>query len=151
MNRLLISAVAFAAVISQASLAQTLTPDQLAQRTIERRAIEAMNWGMSAVNTDLMLQEMLTKTAGKVNQVVYWSRPLCIAGWLPGHIAKTRGHPWAVLQAIGTGQLQVSGAAATPKAIEAAPFAARVVLNDAALARTLPAGSTGDAAIVNPF
>src|SRR3979411_673403 len=19
----------------------------------------------------------------------------CIAGWLPGHIAKTRGHPWA--------------------------------------------------------
>ena len=31
---------------------------------------------MSAVNTDLMLQEMLNKTAGKVNQVVYWSRPL---------------------------------------------------------------------------
>ena len=20
---------------------------------------------------------------------------VCIAGWLPGHIAKTRGHPWA--------------------------------------------------------
>jgi len=19
----------------------------------------------------------------------------CIAGWLPGHIAKSRGHPWA--------------------------------------------------------
>ena len=31
---------------------------------------------MSAVNTDLMLQEMLNKTAGKVNQVIYWSRPL---------------------------------------------------------------------------
>src|SRR5258707_5070190 len=76
MKKLLISAVALAATISQASFAQTLTPDQLAQRNIERRAVEAVNWGMSAVNYDLMLQEMLTKTAGKVNQVVYWSRPL---------------------------------------------------------------------------
>ena len=33
-------------------------------------------WGMPAVNYDLMLQEMLTKTAGKVNQVIYWGRPL---------------------------------------------------------------------------
>ena len=56
--------------------AQNLSADDLARRTIERRAIEAVNWGMSAVNTDLMLQEMLNKTAGKVNQVVYWSRPL---------------------------------------------------------------------------
>ena len=31
---------------------------------------------MPAVNYDLMLQEMLTKTPGKVNQVVYWSHPL---------------------------------------------------------------------------
>ena len=31
---------------------------------------------MPVVNYDLMLQEMLTKTAGKVNQVIYWGRPL---------------------------------------------------------------------------
>ena len=31
---------------------------------------------MPAVNYDLMLQEMLSKTAGKVNQVIYWGRPL---------------------------------------------------------------------------
>ena len=31
---------------------------------------------MPAVNYDLMLQEMLTRPAGKVNQVIYWSRPL---------------------------------------------------------------------------
>ncbi len=43
---------------------------------MERRAIEAVNWGMSAVNYDLMLQEMLNKTDGEVNQVIYWSRPL---------------------------------------------------------------------------
>ena len=30
----------------------------LAQRAIERRAIEAMNWGMPAVNYDLMFQAM---------------------------------------------------------------------------------------------
>jgi hypothetical protein len=76
MKKPLISAVALAAAISQASFAQTPTPDQLAQRSIERRAVEAVNWGMSAVNYDLMLQEMLTKTAGKVNQFIYWSRPL---------------------------------------------------------------------------
>ena len=28
------------------------------------------------INTNLMLQEMLTKTSGKVNQIVYWGRPL---------------------------------------------------------------------------
>jgi hypothetical protein len=56
--------------------AQNLSADDLARRTIERRAVEAVIWGMPAVNTDLMLQEMLTKTSGKVNQIVYWGRPL---------------------------------------------------------------------------
>jgi hypothetical protein len=36
----------------------------LARRTIERRAVEAVIWGMPAVNYELMLQQMLTKTAG---------------------------------------------------------------------------------------
>src|SRR5215510_13934696 len=52
--------------------AQNLTGDQL-QRS---RAVEAVIWGMSAVNTDLMRQEMPTKTTGKVNQFIYWGRPL---------------------------------------------------------------------------
>ncbi len=55
---------------------QSPSPDDLARRTIERRAIEAVIWGMPAVNYDLMLQEMLGTTNGKVNQVVYWGRPL---------------------------------------------------------------------------
>src|SRR5882757_2870495 len=59
-----------------AALAQNLSADDLARRASERRAVEVINWGMSAVNYDLMLQEMLNKTEGKVNQVVYWSRPL---------------------------------------------------------------------------
>jgi hypothetical protein len=56
--------------------AQTVSADDLARRTIERRAVEAVNWGMAAVNYDLMLQEALNKTASKVNQVVYWGHPL---------------------------------------------------------------------------
>jgi hypothetical protein len=55
---------------------QTSRPEDVARRTIERRAIEAAIWGMPAVNYDLMLQEMLTKTPGKVNQVIYWGKPL---------------------------------------------------------------------------
>jgi hypothetical protein len=76
MKKPLIFAIALAAAISQAAFAQTLTPDQLAQRSIERRAVEAAIWGMPVVNYDLMLQEMLTKTPGKVNQVIYWGKPL---------------------------------------------------------------------------
>jgi hypothetical protein len=50
--------------------------DDLERRAIERRAVEAVIWGLPAVNTDLMLREMLSKTKGKVNQILYWSRPL---------------------------------------------------------------------------
>jgi len=56
--------------------AQSHSPDELAQRAMARRAVEAVIWGMPAVNTDLMLQEMLNKTKGKVNEVLYWSQPL---------------------------------------------------------------------------
>jgi hypothetical protein len=45
--------------------AQNFSADDLARRAIERRAVEAVIWGMPAVNYDLMLQEMLTKTAAR--------------------------------------------------------------------------------------
>jgi hypothetical protein len=35
-----------------------LTPEQLARNALHRRAIEAIIWGMPAVNTDLMYQAM---------------------------------------------------------------------------------------------
>ena len=53
-----------------------VTPEQLKERAIHRRAVEAVIWGMPAVNYDLMLQEMLTKTPGKVGEVIYWGKPL---------------------------------------------------------------------------
>jgi RND family efflux transporter MFP subunit len=65
--------------------------------------------------------------------------------FMPGEVYS--GKVESILQAIATGQLQTSGTAATPKAIQAAPFVVRIVLDDAAFAGTLPAGSTGEAAI----
>jgi multidrug resistance efflux pump len=65
--------------------------------------------------------------------------------FMPGKVYG--GKVESVLQAIATGQLQTSGTAAAPKAIQAAPFVARVVLDDAAFAHSLPAGSVGEAAI----
>jgi hypothetical protein len=44
------------------------------RRAQERRAIEAVIWGMSAVNYDLMLQEAL-KAGAKENEVIYWGKP----------------------------------------------------------------------------
>lgn len=74
MRRLLFAALAAAAMMALPAAA--FSPAELAERTIERRAVEAVIWGMPAVNYDLMLQQMLTKTKGKVNEIVYWSRPL---------------------------------------------------------------------------
>jgi RND family efflux transporter MFP subunit len=63
----------------------------------------------------------------------------------PGRIYS--GKVESVLQAIATGQTQTSGMAVMPRAIEAAPFVVRVRLDDAEMARNLPAGTTGTAAI----
>src|SRR5262245_3603617 len=51
------------------------SPQEPDRRVLERRAIEAVIWGMPAVNYDLMRQAMLTATSAKENDIVYWSRP----------------------------------------------------------------------------
>lgn len=65
--------------------------------------------------------------------------------FMPGTVYA--GKVETVLQAIATGQVQTSGAAATPIAIQAAPLVVRVRLDDTDFARRLPAGATGTAAI----
>src|SRR6266849_5411444 len=49
------------------------TPSELAERTLHRRAIESIIWGMPAVNFDLLYQGMV-QAKGAWNQIVYWSR-----------------------------------------------------------------------------
>ena len=48
------------------------TSDELKRRAVQRRAVEAVIWGMPAVNTDLMYQA-LVQLKGGFNQIVYWS------------------------------------------------------------------------------
>jgi hypothetical protein len=70
---LLVSWIATASVCR----AQPFSVEELAQRTLHRRAVEAVIWGMPAVNAELMFQA--GKNAGvEFNQIVYWSRPV---GW----------------------------------------------------------------------
>ena len=53
---------------------EPLTPTQLAERALHRRAVEAVIWGMPAVNFNLMYQAMVNETHGSFNKIVYWSR-----------------------------------------------------------------------------
>jgi len=73
MKRTAFAALALVSAMTSAQ-AQNLSPDDLARRAIERRAVEAVIWGMPAVNYDLMYQAMVRETKGTFNQIVYWSR-----------------------------------------------------------------------------
>jgi hypothetical protein len=51
------------------------SPAQLHERAVQRRAVEAVIWGMPAVNFERMLQAAIDN-GGATNQVVYWSKPV---------------------------------------------------------------------------
>jgi len=63
----------------------------------------------------------------------------------PGEVHAGRAE--AVLQAIASGQVQPGGLAVSPADLRPLPFVVRIALNDPGVARRLPAGSTGTAAI----
>jgi hypothetical protein len=50
--------------------AQSLAAADLARRGIERRAVEAVIWGMAAINLDLMLQPMIGGAAGRPARIL---------------------------------------------------------------------------------
>ncbi|MBW9091910.1 DUF1254 domain-containing protein [Rhizobium wenxiniae] len=49
--------------------------DHLERQAVHRRAVEAVVWGLPAVNFELMYQAA-TQSGGGWNEIVYWSRPL---------------------------------------------------------------------------
>jgi hypothetical protein len=59
---------------AQIARSWNLTAADLNRRTKHRRAIEAVIWGVPAVNYDLMYQATVRETRGAFNQIVYWSR-----------------------------------------------------------------------------
>ena len=68
MNFAVLSIVAAATAAS----ARGARAQQIAQRTIERNAVEAVIWGLPAVSYERMYQALRTANGGP-NQVVYWS------------------------------------------------------------------------------
>ena len=60
---------------SKPNTVSPFTPNQLAERTLHRRAIEVVIWGMPAVNAQLMY-DAVKNCGGDFNQIVLWSRPL---------------------------------------------------------------------------
>ena len=56
--------VLFTLFSTQLANTQTVSPDDLTRRTIERRAVEAVIWGMPAVNAELMFQAMTGRQGG---------------------------------------------------------------------------------------
>jgi hypothetical protein len=52
--------------------AQEFSPGELNRRALERRAVEAVIWGMPAVNYELMYQAAV-RAKGGFNQIIYWS------------------------------------------------------------------------------
>jgi len=71
----LLAATLSLAPLTPALAAKEFSPAELAQRSLERRAVEAVIWGMPAVNYERMLQAAAGHGA-KPNQVVYWSKPV---------------------------------------------------------------------------
>jgi hypothetical protein len=61
---------------SPAKPSQPASFDDLERQVLKHRAIEAVIWGMPAVNRDLMYQAMLRETKGRDNQMLYWSQLL---------------------------------------------------------------------------
>jgi hypothetical protein len=72
MRRSLLTAMLVSA--SSFAVADT-SPEDLLRRSQERRAVEAVIWGMPAVNTELMLDQRM-KAGGKPGQIIYWGKPL---------------------------------------------------------------------------
>lgn len=54
--------------------ARAFNAAEMAERSVHRRAVEAVIWGMPAVNVDLMYQAMALSTDGSYNHITYWSR-----------------------------------------------------------------------------
>jgi hypothetical protein len=74
MNRTVAAAFALILTIVPAH-AQTFSPQDLARRTVERRAVEAVIWGVPLVNTDAMRQAYFRDAGAKYNDICYFSKP----------------------------------------------------------------------------
>jgi hypothetical protein len=73
--RKIISAALGVVCVAVSANAQPFSADDLARRTIERRAVEAAIWGMPLVNTDAMREAYFRDVGAKYNDICYFSTP----------------------------------------------------------------------------
>jgi hypothetical protein len=78
MNKSACAAILLAVLTYSAAVehAQNFSADELTRRNVERRAFEAVIWGIPAVNYDAMYQAIARDAKGGEgsNKIVYWSR-----------------------------------------------------------------------------
>src|SRR5271157_584063 len=62
-------------LFTQSAAAQTTyTPQELASRTINRRAVDAVIWGVPAVNLDMMRQAYFRDAKASYSDIVWWPK-----------------------------------------------------------------------------
>jgi hypothetical protein len=73
MKKATVFIVALLSSIAQART-QTVSPDELAQRTLQRRAVEVAIWGMPIVAIDAIRQGFLRDMKANYNDIVYFAK-----------------------------------------------------------------------------
>ena len=76
----LTSLILFAAfiVLSGLSMAKDFSAEELAHRTVERRAVDAVIWGQPILSFDAMRQAYFRDAKAKYNDIIWWPKG---AGW----------------------------------------------------------------------
>jgi hypothetical protein len=74
MKRSILGALAFVCALSPAQ-AQNFSADDLNNRLLHRRAVEAVIWGMPLVNTDAMRQAYFRDVGATYNDICFFSKP----------------------------------------------------------------------------
>jgi hypothetical protein len=77
-NALLASFAAVTMVGAPVAAQQSLTPGELAARTVHRRGVDAVIWGQPTVSFDAMRQAYFRDAKAKYNDVIWWPKG---AGW----------------------------------------------------------------------
>jgi hypothetical protein len=72
---LLLGVLAAQLTHAEAKPLSSFSSTELAERTIQRRAVEAVVWGMPLVNTDAMRQAYFRDVGAKYNDICYFSKP----------------------------------------------------------------------------
>src|SRR6476660_7046649 len=75
MRAILLAAAAAMLVSAPAPARSGATAEEVQQRLVESRAMQAAIWGMPAVNTLLMYDQMV-KAGGKPGEIIYWGKPM---------------------------------------------------------------------------